>query len=73
VAVAVATTTVVTVALVVAVVVLVVSGIINMALAVLDLQQELVVLDHKVAMDLVDTQEQVAVAVPHLELLVTLV
>jgi hypothetical protein len=36
-------------------------------------QRDLVVLGHKVVMDLVDTQEQVAVAVPHLELLVTLV
>jgi hypothetical protein len=32
-----------------------------------------VALDHKAVMELVDTQEQVAVAVPHLELLVTLV
>jgi hypothetical protein len=36
-------------------------------------QRDLVVLGHKVVMDLVDTQEQVAVQVPHLELLVTLV
>jgi hypothetical protein len=36
-------------------------------------QRDLVALGHKVVMDLVDTQEQVAVAVPHLELLVTLV
>jgi hypothetical protein len=36
-------------------------------------QQDLVVQDHKVVMELADTQEQVAVAVPHLELLVTLV
>jgi hypothetical protein len=36
-------------------------------------QQDLVVQDHKAVMELADTQEQVAVAVPHLELLVTLV
>jgi hypothetical protein len=54
-------------------VVLAVSGIINMALATQDLQQELAVQDHKVVMELADTQEQVAVVVLHLELLVTLV
>jgi hypothetical protein len=53
--------------------VLVDSGILNTDLVAADLQQELVVLDHKVVMELVDTQEQVAVQVLHLELLVTLV
>jgi hypothetical protein len=57
----------VTVALVVAVVD-------NMAHSlVLQGQQVLVAQDHKVVTDLVDTQEQVAVQVPHLEQLVTLV
>jgi hypothetical protein len=39
---------------------------------VLQERQELVVLAHKVVMDLVDTQEQVVVQVLHLEQLVTL-
>jgi hypothetical protein len=53
-------------------VVLAVNGITNMDLAMTDLQQDLVVQDHKVVMELLDTQEQVAVVVLHLELLVTL-
>jgi hypothetical protein len=61
------------VVMVVAVAVLVDSGILNTVLVVQDLQPILVALDHKVVMELVDTQEQVAVAVPRLELLAILV
>jgi hypothetical protein len=60
-------------AMAVAAAVLVDNGITNTDQVVQDLQPILVVLDHKVVMELVDTQEQVVVAVPHLELLVTLV
>jgi hypothetical protein len=58
--------------MVAAVVVLVDNGTMNTALAVQDLQHQLVAQDHKAVMELVDTQEQVVVQVPHLELLVTL-
>jgi hypothetical protein len=62
------------VALLLVMVALVVAAVDNMIHSlVLQEQQELVVLDHKVVTDLVDTQEQVVVRVPHLELLVTLV
>jgi hypothetical protein len=67
------TTVVHLVAMAVLVVVLADNGITNMDLAVQGLQHQLAALDHKVVMELVDTQEQVAVAVLHLELLVTLV
>jgi hypothetical protein len=60
-------------AMAVAVAVLVDNGITNTDQAVLDLQHQLVALDHKAVMELVDTQEQVAVQVLRLELLVTLV
>jgi hypothetical protein len=64
---------VVTVAQVVAVAELVDNGTMNTVLAVQDLQQDLVALVHKVVMELVDIQEQVAVQVLRLELLATLV
>jgi hypothetical protein len=63
----------VTVAQVVLAVALVDSGIRNTVLVVADLQQELVVLDHKAVTELADTQEQVVVQVLHLEQLATLV
>jgi hypothetical protein len=59
--------------MVVAVVVLVDNGITNTDLAVQDLQHQLVAQDHKVVMEPVDIQEQVAVAVQQQEQLVTLV